>query len=85
MKKENFATPEKLREAIVKQHKEEPNIIVLINSSAAIALQRIARVVVKEKGRRIILLAIEYDGELHYFNDSKKKILFLLQEKSTTS
>lgn len=81
MKKENFATPEKLREAIVKQHKEEPNTIVLMNSNAAIALQRIARVLIKQKGRRIILLAIEYDGELHYFNDSKKKILFLLQEQ----
>ena len=46
MKKENFATPEKLREAIVKQHKEDPNTIVLMNSNATIALQRIARVLI---------------------------------------
>ena len=53
-----------------------------MNSNTAIALQRIARVLIKQKGRRMILLAIEYDGELHYFNDSKKKIIFLLQEQN---
>lgn len=85
MIKKNFTTVEKLRNAIVEQHKKEPNVVILINNNVVIELERTTRVLTKENGRRVRLLAIEYEGELLYFNDSKKKILFLLQEKRTTS
>lgn len=91
MIKKNFATVEKLRDAIIEQHKEEPNVIALTNIRGSEALEEIAKekhksvAVMERVKKRIKILAIAYDGQLHYFTDSKERILFLLQEKSTTS
>lgn len=85
MVKRNFITVEKLRDAIVEQHKEQPNVVVLTNSRAAEALEAIAKekrqtvaVMENTKRERVKVLAIAYDGQIHYFADSKKRILFML-------
>lgn len=84
MIKKNFATVEKLRNAIIEQHKEEPNVIVLTNTRGAEALEEINKencqslVVMEEYKRRVKVLAIDYDGQLHYFSDSKERCLFML-------
>ena len=84
MVKRNFATVEKLREAIIEQHKKEPNVVMLINDNAIMALKELNKkslrsiAIMKQCKRRVKILAIEYDGKLHYFCDSKERFLFML-------
>lgn len=91
MIKKNFATVEKLRNAIIEQHKRQPNVIVLTNTRGAEALEAIAKEkrqsvsVMENVKKRVKVLAITYDGKLHYFTDSKERILFLLQEEKRTT
>lgn len=87
-KKQNFATVEKLREAIITLHKQQPNAVVLVNPNVVDEFDKIAQeerqtvLMVMKKGRRQKVEAIAYEGELHYFeeSDSKKRFLFYLQQ-----
>lgn len=87
--KKNFSTVDGLRNAIINVHKEQPNAVVLIKDSDVIALDELAKrecqtvVVVEKAARRERVLAVEYDGELHYFekSNSKKRFLFHLQQQ----
>ncbi len=84
MVKKNFATVEKLREAIIEQHKKESNVVMLMNNNAAMALEELNKeshrsiAIMQQCKRRVKVLAIEYDGKLHYFCDSKERFLFML-------
>lgn len=92
MKKKNFMSVDKLRDEIVTIHKEEPNALVQINHSAAIALdamakkerQTVAVLDVQESKRRVKVLSIAYDGKVHEFEEdgkNKKRYIFILQQE----
>ena len=84
MVKKNFATVEKLREAIIEQHKKEPNVVMLLNNNAVIALEKLNKeshrsiAIMQQCKRRMKIVAIEYDAQLHYFSDGKERFLFML-------
>ena len=89
--KKNFITEDKLRDEIVAIHKKQPDAIVQINHSAAIALdalakkerQTVAVLDAQENKRRVKVLSVAYDGKVHDFKDGskKKRYIFILQTK----
>ena len=92
MKKKNFTAVDKLRDEIVAIHKEEPNALVQINHSAAIALdefakkerQTVAVLDVQHSKRRVKVLSIAYEGKLQDFEEggkNQKRYIFILQQK----
>lgn len=91
MKKKNFTAVDKLRDEIVAIHKEQPNALVQINHSAAIALDELAKkerqtvavLDVKDNKRRVKVRSIAYDGKVHDFEEggNQKRYIFILQQK----
>lgn len=92
MKKKNFTAVDKLLNEIVAIHKQQPNAIVQINHSAAIALDELAKkerktvavLDVQECKRRVKVLSIAYDGKVHDFEEggkNQKRYIFNLQQK----
>lgn len=92
MNKKNFTIVDKLRDEIAAIHKQDPNAIVQINHSAAIALdalakkerQTVAVLDVQECKRKVKVLSIAYDGKVHDFEEEGKKqkrYILILQQK----
>lgn len=83
LNKKNFKTIEELRREIIALHMKKPNAIVSVSRRAANTLNVIAQkehqkqVILDKKGRKV--LAVIYDGEVHYFGNSKERFHFILQ------